>query len=41
MPSSLIGLEIYSGTHFLGRALQKQDKDVWLIAAQFVKPFVK
>src|SRR5258708_7566407 len=40
-PASLIGLEACSGAHFLGRALRKQGHDVRLIAAQFVKPFVK
>jgi len=38
---SLIGLEACSGAHFLGRALRKQGHDVRLMAAQFVKPFVK
>jgi transposase len=41
MPTSLIGLEACSGAHFLGRELRKQGHDVRLIAAQFVKPFVK
>jgi transposase len=41
MQNSLIGLEACSGAHFLGRALRKQGHDVLLIAAQFVKPFVK
>src|SRR6202521_3715705 len=41
METSLIGLEACSGSHFLGRALRKQGHDVRLIAAQFVKPFVK
>ncbi len=41
METSLIGLEACSGAHFLGRALRKQGHDVRLIAAQFVKPFVK
>jgi transposase len=41
MATSLIGLEACSGSHFLGRALRKQGHDVRLIAAQFVKPFVK
>src|SRR5271163_2605632 len=41
MQISLIGLEACSGAHFLGRALCKQGHDVRLIAAQFVKPFVK
>jgi len=38
---SLIGFEACSGAHFLGRALKHQDHDVRLIAALFVKPFVK
>ena len=38
---SLIGLEACSGAHFMGRTLRKQGHDVRLIAAQFVKPFVK
>jgi transposase len=41
METSLIGLEACSGAHFLGRALREQGHDVRLIAAQFVKPFVK
>ena len=41
MQTSLIGLEACSGAHFLGRALKRQGHDVRLIAAQFVKPFVK
>jgi transposase len=41
MQISLIGLEACSGAHFLARALRKQGHDVRLIAAQFVKPFVK
>src|ERR1700729_2818597 len=41
MQTSLIGLEACSGAHFLGRALRQQGHDVRLIAAQFVKPFVK
>jgi transposase len=41
MQTSLIGLEACSGSHFLGRALRKQGHDVRLIAAKFVKPFVK
>src|SRR5271155_3069718 len=41
VPASLIGLEACSGAHFLGRALRKQGHDARLIAAQFVKPFVK
>jgi transposase len=41
MPASLVGLEACSGAHFLGRERRKQGHDVRLIAAQFVKPFVK
>ena len=41
MQISLIELEACSGAHFLGRSLRKQGHDVRLIAAQFVKPFVK
>jgi transposase len=41
MQTLLIGLEACSGAHFLGRALRNQGHDVELIAAQFVKPFVK
>jgi transposase len=41
LQTSLIGLEACSGAHFLGRALRKQGHDVRLIAAQFVKHFVK
>ena len=41
MQTSLIGLEACAGAHFLGRALKQQGHDVRLIAAQFVKPFVK
>jgi transposase len=41
MQTSLIGLEACWGAHFLGRELRKQGHDVRLIAAQFVKPFVK
>ncbi len=41
MQTSLIGMEACSGAHFLGRALRKQGHNVRLMAAQFVKPFVK
>src|SRR5271156_4888397 len=41
MQISLIGMEACGGAHFLGRALRAQGHDVKLIAAQFVKPFVK
>jgi transposase len=41
MQTSLVGMEACSGAHFLGRALRSQGHDVRLIAAKFVKPFVK
>jgi transposase len=41
MQTALIGLEACSGAHFLGRALRERGHEVRLIAAQFVKPFVK
>ncbi len=41
LQTCLIGLEACSGAHFLGRALRRQGHEVRLIAAQFVKPFVK
>jgi transposase len=41
MQASLIGLETCSGAYFLRRALRKRGHDVRLIAAKFVKPFVK
>src|ERR1700744_5746644 len=41
MQTPLIGLEACSGAHVLGRALKQQGHEVRLIAAQFVKPFVK
>lgn len=41
LQTCLIGLKACSGAHFLGRALREQGHDVRLIAAQFVKPFVK
>jgi len=41
MPASLVGMEACAGAHFLGRALRTQGHDVRLIAAKFVKPFVK
>jgi transposase len=36
-----IGMEACSGAHFLGRALQQQGRDVRLMPAQYVKPYVK
>ncbi|HXZ31869.1 MAG TPA: IS110 family transposase [Terriglobales bacterium] len=41
LPSSLIGLEACSGSHFLGTALREQGHQVRLIPAQFVKPYRK
>ena len=41
MQTSLIGLEACSGAHFLGAGIAEQGHHVRLIAAQFVKPFVK
>lgn len=41
LTSSLIGMEAGVGSHFLGRALREQGHQVRLIAAQFVRPFVK
>jgi len=41
LQTSLIGMEVCSRAHFLGRALRAQGHDVKLIPAQFVKPFVK
>jgi hypothetical protein len=37
----LIGMEACGGSHFLGRALREQRHEVRLIAAQYVKPYVK
>jgi transposase len=37
----LIGMEACGGSHFLGRALREQGHDVWLMPAQYVKPYVK
>jgi transposase len=37
----VIGMEACSGSHFLGRALQKQGHTVRLMPAQYVKPYVK
>jgi transposase len=36
-----IGMEACGGSHFLGRALERQGHDVRLIPAQYVKPYVK
>src|SRR6202035_4966472 len=41
LQTSLIGMEAWSGAHFLGRALREQGHDVKLIPALIVKPFVK
>lgn len=37
----LMGMEACGGSHFLGRALREQGHEVRLIAAQYVKPYVK
>ena len=37
----LIGMESYSGSHFLGRALRDQGHEVRLMPAQYVKPYVQ
>jgi transposase len=37
----LIGMEACGGSHFLGRALERQGHEVRLIPAQYVKPYVK
>src|ERR1700751_3152937 len=37
----LIGMEACGGSHFLGRALREQGRDVRLMPAQYVKPYVK
>jgi transposase len=37
----LIGMEACGGAHFLGRALREQGRQVRLIPAQYVKPYVK
>ena len=36
-----VGTEACGGSHFLGRALERQGHDVRLIPAQYVKPYVK
>jgi len=37
----LIGMEACGGSHFLGWALEEQGREVRLIPAQYVKPYVK
>ena len=37
----LIGMEVCSGAHFLGRALRAQGHEVRLMPAQYVKPYVQ
>src|ERR1700752_4122393 len=37
----LIGMEACGGSHFLGRALREQGREVRLMPAQYVKPYVK
>jgi transposase len=41
LQASLIGIEAYPGAHFIGQALREQGREIRLIPAQFVKPFVK
>jgi transposase len=41
LPPCLIGMEACCGGHYLGRLLIEQGHTVRLIAAQFVRPFVK
>src|SRR5260370_37056336 len=37
----LIGMEACCGSHFLGRVLREQGHEVRLMAARYVKPYVK
>lgn len=37
----VIGMEAVVGSHFLGRALREQGREVRLIPAQFERPFLK
>jgi transposase len=41
LPRCLIGMEACSGSHHIGRQLEALGHDVWLIPAQYVKPFLK
>src|SRR6185437_11549393 len=41
LPSSLVGLEACSGSHFLGARLRELGHEVRLLPAQFVKPYRK
>lgn len=41
LPPCLVGMEACCGSHLIARTLQAQGHEVRLIAAQFVKPFVK
>jgi transposase len=41
LPSCLVGMEACAGAHFWARKLQAMGHTVRLIAAQFVKPYVK
>jgi transposase len=41
MPTALVGMEACAGSHGIGRALREYGRDVKLIPAQFVRPFVK
>ena len=41
LPRRLIGMEVCSGPHHIGRHLAALGHDVRLIPAQYVKPFLK
>ena len=41
VPRCLIGMEVCSGAHYIGRQLEGLGHDVRLIPAQYVKPFLK
>jgi transposase len=41
VPRCLIGMEVCSGAHYVGRQLEALGHDVRLIPAQYVKPFLK
>ena len=41
LPACPIGMEVGSGSHYLGRTLLAQGHELWLMLAQYVKPYVK
>ena len=41
LPRRLIGMEVCSGAHHIGRQLAALGHDVRLIPAQYMKPFLK